>query len=214
MTDYPRREFTRGSLLESESPAEPIELFDYWYREAFAAGIEEAQGCALGTVTPNGRPSVRIVYLREHDARGFVFYTNYHSHKGGELAANPEASLTFWWPSLERQIRIEGPAFKIEQTESDAYFAARPEQSCLGAWASNQSEVIPAREALEERMQQLIEEHAQQPAGTAVQRPPHWGGYRLQPRSIEFWQGRPSRLHDRLLYRWSDGAWMRERLSP
>jgi pyridoxamine 5'-phosphate oxidase len=115
---------------------------------------------------------------------------------------------------LERQIRIEGPAFKIEQAESDAYFAARPEQSCLGAWASNQSEVIPAREALEERMQQLIEEHAQQPAGTSVQRPPHWGGYRLQPRSIEFWQGRPSRLHDRLLYRWSADAWVRERLSP
>ncbi len=214
MTHYPRREFTQGALLESESPQQPYELFAHWYQEAVAAGIEEAQGCSLGTVTPNGRPAVRIVYLREHDERGFVFYTNYLSRKGGELAANPEASLTFWWPSQERQIRIEGPAFKIAEAESDAYFSARPEQSCLGAWASQQSATIPSRDALEQRMQELIEEHSQQPPGTGISRPPHWGGYRLQPRSVEFWQGRPSRLHDRLLYRQTPEGWQRTRLSP
>jgi pyridoxamine 5'-phosphate oxidase len=165
----------------------------------------------LATAAHDGKPSARMVLLKGFDQNGFVFYTNYESRKGHELDENPRAALVFYWPELERQIRIEGRVEKLAQDESDAYFASRPLGSRLGAWASRQSEVISGRQVIESRLQELETEYKDR----AIPRPPHWGGYRVRPEAIEFWQGRPSRLHDRLRYRkLEDGRWVIERLSP
>jgi pyridoxamine 5'-phosphate oxidase len=165
----------------------------------------------LASATTDGKPYARIVLLKDYDERGFVFYTNYESHKGQQLVQNPWGAIAFWWTQLERQVRIEGRVEKVSELESDEYFQSRPKGSQLGAWASNQSQVIDSREVLERRLEQLKEEYENK----QVPRPPHWGGFRVIPDEIEFWQGRPSRLHDRLLYRRSeDGTWKIQRLAP
>jgi pyridoxamine 5'-phosphate oxidase len=214
MTDYSiadlRLNYTRQQLLETEVDPNPIKQFQVWFDQAMTADILEPNAMTIATTTKAGIPSARIVLLKGVDERGFVFYTNYESRKGQELAANPYACLVFWWGVLERQVRIEGSVEKVAEAETEAYFHSRPLGSQLGAWASNQSRVIPDRAVLEQRLADLTRQYQNQ----AVPRPPHWGGFRVIPTAIEFWQGRPSRLHDRLLYRLIDSSWKIERLSP
>lgn len=206
-----RREFSRGTLLESDMAFDPFTQFERWMVDVTTLGIEEFQAMALATATPDGRPSARIVYLRGVDQRGFVFFTNYDSRKGRELADNPRAAAVLYWHELERQVRIEGTVVKASPEESDAYFAARPRESCVGAWASDQSQPLPDRATLERRTREIEARFSGQP----IPRPPNWGGYRLVPESVEFWQGGVSRLHDRLIYRLQpDGSWQLERLFP
>ncbi len=206
-----RREYRLHGLNETDLDPDPVEQFRRWFAAALASRLPEPNAMTLATATRDGRPSARIVLLKGFDERGFVFYTNYESRKGHELAANPFAALVFSWPELERQIRIEGRVDKILPHESDAYFRSRPLDSRLGAWASQQSQVIGGREVIERRMQELLAEYQH----GEVPRPPHWGGYRLKPEALEFWQGRPGRLHDRLRYRLlDDETWIVERLSP
>ena len=209
-----RKEYRLASLTEDDVTPNPFEQFGKWFKEAIAAELPEPNAMTLATVTNTthgfARPSSRIVLIKDYDERGFAFFTNYDSRKGRELAANPWASLQFHWVELERQVRIEGRVEKIPAEESDAYFASRPLDSRLGAWASPQSRTIPGRHWLEENLATVSQRFKDE-----VPRPPHWGGYRLTPDAIEFWQGRPSRLHDRLLYRLqSDRAWHLERLAP
>jgi pyridoxamine 5'-phosphate oxidase len=207
-----RKEYERGELDEITVNRDPIRQFSAWYDEAVAAGILEPEAMTLATATPDGHPSARIVLLRGFDARGFCFFTNYDSHKGRELAANPHAALVFHWTALERQVRIEGRVEKTTEAESDAYFKSRPPKSRIGAWSSPQSDVLPNRAALEDLFAKF---QADNPDDTVIPRPPHWGGYRLIPERIEFWQGRRSRLHDRIRFRRdTDGAWIIERLAP
>lgn len=205
-----RQNYQRGELLESQVAASPFEQFQQWFAEAQAAAVPEPNAMTLATVDAALRPSARIVLLKGLDDRGFVFYTNYASRKGHDLAASDQAALLFFWPELERQIRIEGKVEKVSAEESDAYYHSRPLGSRLGAWASPQSQEIGDRSEL-----QKLESRAQAEHGEAPQRPPHWGGYRVVPHTLEFWQGRPSRLHDRLVYR-LDGAngWKIVRLAP
>lgn len=205
-----RQEYLRGVLDEGDAPSDSMVLFDAWLQQAIDAGLPEPYAMTLATASRDGAPSARIVLLRGADARGFTFYTNYTSRKAEDLAANPQASLLFYWAALERQVRIEGLIATIESSESDAYFASRPYVNQIGAWASEQSRVIDSRERLDERFAEM---RARFP--DAVPRPPHWGGYRMFAASIEFWQGRASRLHDRLRYRrQADGGWLVERLYP
>ncbi|HEX6290135.1 MAG TPA: pyridoxamine 5'-phosphate oxidase [Herpetosiphonaceae bacterium] len=206
-----RREYSQHGLRKSEVAADPFAQFQIWFDQALRAQVPEPNAMTLATATPDGIPSARVVLLKEFDARGFVFYTNYLSRKGDELEANPRAALVFFWPEMERQVRIEGRVERVTEQEADAYFASRPEGSRLGAWASPQSQVIAGRDVLDQRLAEVAAAHA----GAAVPRPAHWGGYRVVPTTIEFWQGRPSRLHDRIRYRLSaDQTWLIERLAP
>lgn len=205
-----RKDYARGSLDETSVDADPIRQFETWFKQALDARLPEPNTMTLATVDARGYPSARIVLIKGVDERGFVFFTNYESRKGLDLAANPHASLLFYWIELERQVRVEGTVVKTGADESDAYFNSRPLGSRIGAWASDQSRPIESRALLEAREKSFSERFGEQPP-----RPPHWGGYRLVPDTIEFWQGRPSRLHDRILYtRLSGGEWRISRLSP
>ncbi|MFP4440239.1 MAG: pyridoxamine 5'-phosphate oxidase [Chloroflexaceae bacterium] len=206
-----RQEYSRQGLNEVEVDPNPLALFGTWLAEAIRAQVYEPNAMTLATVSAEGRPAARMVLLKGFDAAGFVFYTNYTSRKGQELAQTPWAALVFWWGELERQVRIEGPVTPVPAAESDAYFASRPWGSRLGALASPQSQIIDSRRQLEQRLAELQAEYAQRDPP----RPAHWGGYRLAPLSIEFWKGRPNRLHDRLRYqRQDDGSWRIDRLAP
>ena len=206
-----RQNYTQAGLSEEDLNADPIEQFNLWFRAALDADMLEPNAMTLATATPDGKPTARIVLLKGVDKRGFVFYTNYKSQKGQQLIANPYAALVFLWDKLERQIRIEGKVVKLDRAESIEYFHSRPKASQLGAWASNQSSVIPSRDVLEERLADLKTQYQDK----TVPIPEHWGGFRVIPNRIEFWQGRPSRLHDRLIYDLQDdGSWQIERLSP
>ncbi len=206
-----RKEYIWGGLSESDMDADPVRQFEKWFHQALETNLPEPNAMTLATAAPGGQPSARVVLLKAFDAAGFTFFTNYDSHKGRDLSANPRAALLFFWPELQRQVRIEGTVERVSEVESDAYFASRPLGSRLGAWASQQSEVIADRDVLEDRVREL----AQRFPGGEVPRPPHWGGFRVRPLSIEFWQGRPDRLHDRLRYqRMQPDGWRIERLSP
>jgi len=204
-----RKSYERDALDEAASLGNPLKQFEHWLQQALDAQLPEPNAMTLATVGADGRPSTRIVLLKGLDARGVVWYTNYDSRKGRELAANPQAALQFHWVELERVVRIEGRVERVEAELSDAYYASRPLDSRIGAWASPQSQVIESRALLVAQAAKFGLKFAMNPP-----RPPHWGGYRLQPDTWEFWQGRKSRLHDRLRYRQHDGSWLRERLAP
>ena len=206
-----RQDYTLQGLSETDVNSNPFVQFKEWFDQALNTDILEPNSMMLATTTPEGKPSARMVLLKDFDERGFVFYTNYNSQKAQELAENPQAALVVWWAELQRQIRICGWVEKVSDEESDKYFYSRPFNSRLGAWASNQSEVIESREVLEQQLEELQQKYYNKD----VPRPSHWGGIRVIPAEIEFWQGRSSRLHDRLVYRKvEDDSWKIERLSP
>lgn len=205
-----RAHYARAALTEDAAPPDPFALFEAWLADAVAAGIPEPNAMTLATASPDGRPSARLVLLKGVDRGGLSFFTNLESRKADELAANPHAALAFWWPALERQVRAEGHVVRVAEAEADAYFAARPLGSRLGAWASPQSRPLPDRATLDARLAD-----AEARLGSDPPRPPFWGGFRVVPARFEFWQGRPNRLHDRLAYA-PDGAggWAVTRLAP
>ena len=204
-----RKSYERAELDEAASATLPLTQFESWLQQAIDAQLPEPTAMTLATVGADGRPSTRVVLIKGVDARGLVWYSNYHSRKGRELAAHPVAALQFHWVELERVVRIEGRVEHVSDAESDAYYASRPLDSRLGAWASPQSQVIGSRAVLVAQAARYVAQFALAPP-----RPPHWGGFRLQPDCWEFWQGRKNRLHDRLRYRLVDGNWLRERLAP
>lgn len=209
-----RRNYSQQTLLETDVNPDPFIQFQIWFDQAIQAQVPEPNAMTLATVSAEGKPSARVVLLKDADARGFVFYTNFNSRKGQELAQNPWASLVFWWADLERQIRIEGEVTTVSNIEADAYFYSRPRGSQLGALASHQSQIIADRTVLETTLQDLEAQYRDR----LIPRPSHWGGYRLSPVTIEFWQGRPNRLHDRLRYQLNPTnigtLWEIQRLSP
>ena len=204
-----RKSYERAELSEDASHADPLKQFERWFDEALKSEVPEPNAMTLATVGSDLRPSTRVVLIKEFDARGIVWYTNYQGRKGLELAGNPYAALQFHWVELERVVRIEGLVEKVSEAESDTYYASRPLDHRLGAWASPQSQVITGRSVLVANAAKYGAQYLLNPP-----RPPHWGGFRLKPDRWEFWQGRKSRLHDRLCYRLEAGAWLRERLSP
>lgn len=204
-----REDYCKRELSESECDADPIVQFEQWLNEAVHSEVNEPTAVNVATVDERGRPNSRMVLLKEVNRGGFVFFTNYQSRKGRALAVHPFAAMTFFWPELERQVRVEGRVEKLAAHLSDEYFESRPYASRLGAWASAQSEVISGKSVLVAKAAAVGVKHP-----LHVPRPPHWGGYIVVPDLIEFWQGRPSRLHDRIQYRLVDGNWIRERLSP
>jgi pyridoxamine 5'-phosphate oxidase len=205
-----RKEYTNAGLDKADVHHDPVVQFHAWFQNAIDAGLHEPNAMILATAATDGKPSARTVLLKGYDERGFVFYTNYEGRKAGELETNPECALLFYWGELERQVRVEGTVSRISEQESDEYFASRPRGSRLGTWASEQSLPVEDRSVLEERVRELETEYE----GREIPRPPFWGGYRVEPEEMEFWQGRESRLHDRLVYRREDGAWRIERLQP
>src|SRR5882724_1522389 len=210
MNELPHQ-YNTNSIDEQTVDREPLPLFQRWLDEARQAGIKLAEEMTLATATADGKPSARLVLLKQADETGFVFYTNYNSMKARELDSNPQAALVFYWPQLERQVRVEGEVERTGTDESDAYFKTRPRESQIGALASPQSEVIASRETLQQKADELEKVYE----GREVARPAHWGGYRLLPQRIEFWKGRPGRLHDRIVYeRHVDGSWSIKRLAP
>jgi pyridoxamine 5'-phosphate oxidase len=204
-----RQEYMRSGLTEAQADPDPLRQFERWLEDAVRAGVPLPNAMSLATVTPQGAPSARIVLLKGVERGAFLFYTNYLSRKGRELEKRPSACLLFLWSDLERQVRIDGAVDKVRAEDSDAYYATRPLGARLSAWASAQSETVASRKNLETAMQSARERYRDNPP-----RPPHWGGYRVVPHEIEFWQGRSDRLHDRLLYRRKGSAWTIERLSP
>lgn len=206
-----RKDYSLAGLAEKDLARDPFRQFEKWFEEAVAAKLPEPNAMVLSTADRTGRPSSRTVLLKGVDGRGFVFFTSYDGRKGRELETNPRAALVFPWLALERQVIVEGPVAKVAPEESDTYFHSRPPASQLGAWASQQSSIIAGRAVLEDAMKAVAKKYA----GREVPRPPHWGGFRLDPETVEFWQGRRSRLHDRLRYRrLKDGGWTVERLAP
>ena len=206
-----RHEYDTHGLRRADLHPDPIEQFRAWFAAAIATEMRDVNAMSLATASPEGRPSVRIVLLKAVDQRGFCFFTNYDSEKGRHLDANPHAALAFYWVKLERQVRVTGPVERTSREDSAAYFHSRPVGSRLGAWVSKQSEVIDSRKILDARMEAMRERFH----NSEILLPPHWGGYRLKPEQVEFWQGRPNRLHDRFRYsRAADGAWQIDRLAP
>lgn len=206
-----RKEYKRGDLIEDAIPEDPMQLFAQWFSEVGSMNIPEPNAMILSTVSPEGRPSSRTVLLKGLDQGSFVFFTNYESKKSREIQQHPHVSLLFLWLEAERQIRIEGIATRIPKAESESYFASRPRESQLGAWASEQSKPISSREELEQRFKE-VEQRFQE--SDAIPMPDHWGGYAVSPASIEFWQGRVGRLHDRIIYEKHGDAWTKQRLNP
>jgi pyridoxamine 5'-phosphate oxidase len=206
-----RQDYARESLTERDVDANPIHQFEKWFAQAREAGLVEPNAMTLATASVAGAPSARVVLLKGVDARGFTFFTDYRSRKSAELVDGAPAALCFWWDVLQRQVRIEGTAKRVSRAESEAYFASRPRGSRIGAWASHQSSELASREILEAAVAKL---EAKYPEGTDIPLPPHWGGFRVEPGRMEFWQGRPSRLHDRIVYTRLNSAWVIGRLSP
>lgn len=206
-----RKDYTQHELDEAALREDPIAQFSSWFEEALTAEVLEANACAFATVDELGNPHNRIVLLKGVSKTGFQFFTNYTSDKANEIGRNPAVAMTFFWKELERQVRIEGRVSKMSEEDSKAYFSSRPHMSQLGAWVSNQSQIISSRLVLEQRLEELMQRY---PEGTDVPYPAHWGGFELRPTKIEFWQGRPSRLHDRICYVQIDQRWHKQRLAP
>jgi pyridoxamine 5'-phosphate oxidase len=206
-----RKDYSHRKLIENEVSPNPVQQFEKWWQEATEAKIEEPNAMVLATASPDGVPSARVVLLKDYSEEGFVFFTNYHSFKGKQLSENPKACLVFFWKELERQVRITGLVEKISAKQSDEYYQSRPEASRKSAWASPQSQVIESREWIDEQFNKI----SKQMEGSNIQRPPYWGGFIVNPIIVEFWQGRPNRLHDRIQYTMEDdGKWKLERLAP
>ena len=205
-----RQEYAAGSLNETNMPHNPMEVFNGWLDFAINSGLTEPNAMTVATATADGKPSARVVLLKEVNDNGFVFFTNYMSRKGRELIVNPEVAIVFDWHNLERQVRVEGRAEKLSAEESEAYFNERPEDAKIGAWASPQSKIVKDREELEKHLEEIEEQFEDMP----VHRPSHWGGYLIRPSVIEFWQGRPSRMHDRIVYYKTEDGWTMHRLAP